>query len=238
MKLIYVAALATALSVPSLAKASVVDEGDVTLPNNFVDFLVTDENEPKFSYLTALTPTTFTIDIDEEVTQAPVLLVIDDFFGGDGGLGISDAVTTARSGTWLITEGENQANGSFSGFNGVVGASFLEFIDVRDLLFSFLKETGQGEFEVPALSLENGDTVTISTLQPMEFDASVLLSADGPRSYAATLFGASSEGAGPPVSLASTTVTFVGQAPTPVPLPAPALLLLCAVAALGVRRKA
>ena len=237
MKLIYVFALATALSVPSLAKASVVDEGDVTLPNNFVDFLVTDENEPDFSYLTALTPTTFTIDIDEEVTQAPVLLVIDDFFGGDGGFGISDVATTARSGTWLITEGENQANGSFSGFNGVVGASFFSF-DVSDLLFSFIEETGQDEFEVPALSLENGDTVTISTPQPMEFDASVLLSADGPRSsYTAKLFGDVGGGeAGPPL-IATTTVTF-GQAPTSVPLPAPALLLLCAVAALGVRRKA
>jgi hypothetical protein len=71
----------------------------------------------------------------------------------------------------------------------------------------------------------------------MQFDASVLLSDNGPDSYTATLFGVDPEEDGP-LFLASTTVTFVGQAPTPVPLPAPALLLLCAVAALGVRRKA
>jgi hypothetical protein len=89
MKLIYAAALAIALSVPYLAKASVVDEGDVILPNDFVDFLVTDDNEPNFSYTAAVSPTTFTISTTEG-SQLPFLLVIEDFYGGSGGAGLSN----------------------------------------------------------------------------------------------------------------------------------------------------
>ena len=74
---------------PSLAKAPVVGLADVNLPNNLVDFPVTDENEPNFSYLAALSPTTFTISTTE-ASQTPILLLIEGFYGGTGGADLSN----------------------------------------------------------------------------------------------------------------------------------------------------
>ena len=131
------------------------------------------------------------------------------------------------------------ASGTFfgNGSDGVTGED-LDIVSPTDLIVCFLLEPllpGQ-ELQLPTLSLSDGDKVTISFPQPMQFDASVLLFPAGPGSYTAKLFGIQSE-VGPPTVIATNMVTF-GQAPTPVPLPAPALLFLCAAAALGVRRKA
>ena len=141
MKLIYAAALATALTVPSLAKASVVDEGDVISPNNFVDFLVTDENEPNFSYLASLSPTTFTISTNE-TSQTPILLSIEDFYGGSGGASLTGDPPGGipTGGTWLIDGGVNQtASGTFSFLTGVF-AFEAGFIGPTDFLFDLSTE--------------------------------------------------------------------------------------------------
>ena len=250
MKLIYSAALASALTVPSLAKASVVGLADVNLPNNVVDFIETGNNGSVFSYQAALSPTTFTIVTEEEETT-PIFLLIEDFYAGSGGAGLSNEDPpggTATGGTWLIDGGElQQASGTFSGDAGVSGIEFGP-VSTTDLFFFIPPGMSSPEEGLSSnvLSLSNGDTVTISTPEPMQFDASVSLSPAGPGSYTATLMSfieSSEEGAGAGAGevelsvIATTTVTF-GQAPTPVPLPASALLLLCAVAALGVRRKA
>ena len=84
---------------PSLAKASVVGLADVNLPNNLVDFPVTDENEPNFSYLAALSPTTFTISTNETL-QTPILLSIEDFYGGSGGAGLSNEDSLGGTATY------------------------------------------------------------------------------------------------------------------------------------------